>query len=119
MAETWLKQWKETQGYTTKKEQEFADYRKRLDPIHEVVSPYEQYWKMQGMDSRQGLTQLLSYAEQLARNPAQMIPQLAKMYNVDLQSLVAEQPYVDPQTAAIQAELQALKQQQQMSVQQQ
>jgi hypothetical protein len=40
------------------------------------------------------------------------------LYGVDLGSLVAEQPYVDPQVATLQQQLQQLQQQQQMSVQQ-
>lgn len=73
---------------------------------------------MQGMDTRQGLGQLLAYAEQLAKDPKSTIPQLAKLYGVDLGALVAEQPYVDPQVATLQQQLQQLQQQQQMSVQQ-
>jgi hypothetical protein len=64
------------------------------------------------------LGQLLAYAEQLAKDPKSTIPQLAKLYGVDLGALVAEQPYVDPQVAQLQSQLQQLQQQQQMSVQQ-
>ena len=74
---------------------------------------------MQGMDTVGGVRQLVSYAEQLARDPAGTIPQLAKLYGVDLQSLVAEQPYVDPQVAQLQSQLEQLTRQQQMSLQQQ
>lgn len=109
-AEAWLNQWKETQGYITKRDQEFADYRKRLDPIYERIAPYEQYWAMQGMTAEQGVTQLLSYAEALARDPAGMIPQLAQMYGVDLQQLVQEQPYVDPEVATLKQQLAELQQ---------
>lgn len=121
-AEAWLEQWKETQGYVTKKEQEAAEYRKRFDPIHDVIKPYEHYWHQQGMDAASGVRQLVSYAEQLARNPRAMIPQLAQMYGVDIAELVAEQPYIDPQVAQLQAELQAVRgglQQQQLQQQQQ
>lgn len=121
-AEAWLEQWKETQGYVTKKEQEAAEYRKRFEPLHEVIRPYEGYWHQQGMDAVSGVRQLVSYAEQLARDPRAMIPQLAQMYGVDLSELVADQPYIDPQVAQLQAELQAMRgglQQQQMQQQQQ
>jgi hypothetical protein len=111
-AEAWLNQWKETQGYITKRDQEYADYRKRFDPINERVSQYEQYWGMQGLSLEQGVHQLLSYAEALARDPAGMIPQLAQLYGVDLQQLVAEQPYVDPEVAALRQQLQEIQQQQ-------
>ena len=118
-AEAWLNQWKESQGYITRRDQEFADYRKRLDPIYERIAPYEGYWRMQGMDASQGVTQLLSYAEGLANDPASMIPQLAQLYGVDLQQLVQEQPYVDPEVQALKQQLQELQQAQQNGVQQQ
>jgi len=108
-AEAWLNQYKESQGYITKKEQEYADYRKRLDPIYETIRPYEGYWAQQGMSPETGVRQLLSYAEALARDPASVIPQLAQMYGVDLQSLIAEQPYVDPQVQALQQQLQQVQ----------
>ena len=59
----WQEHWKEQQGYVTRKEQEYADYRKRLDPLHETIKPYESYWAQQGMDSVSGVRQLISYAE--------------------------------------------------------
>lgn len=111
-AEAWLNQWKESQGYITKKEQEHADLRKRFDPLHEILAPYEQGWRQQGMDTVAGVRQLVSYAEALARNPAEMIPQLARMYGVDLQALVAEQPYIDPHLQQIQQQFQRIEQSQ-------
>ena len=95
-AEAWVNQWKESQGYITKRDQEFADYRKTRDPIYDRIAPYEQYWAQQGMSAEAGVSQLLSYAQALATDPQAMIPKLAQMYGVDLHSLVAEQPYVDP-----------------------
>lgn len=108
-AEAWLNQWKETQGYITKRDQEYADYRKRLEPIYETIQPYEQYWRMQGMDSVQGIRQVLSYAESLARDPAGMIPKLAEMYGVDLGQLIQQQPYVDPEVQTLKQQLQQLQ----------
>lgn len=70
------------------------------------------------MSPETGVRQLLSYAEALARDPASVIPQLAQMYGVDLQSLVAEQPYVDPQVSALQTQLQQMQQAQSQQYQQ-
>ena len=119
VAEKWLEQWKETQGYVTRKDQEFADYRKRLDPVQAVYAPYEQYWGQQGMSTEMGLRQVLSYAEQLARDPGGTIMQLAGMYNVDLQQLVAEQPYIPQEMVALQQQIQQLQQANMMQQQQQ
>lgn len=119
VAEAWVNHWKETQGYITKRDQEYAAYRQRFDPIYERIRPYEQYWQMQGMTAEAGVTQLLSYAEALARDPASMIPQLAQMYGVDLNQLVQQQPYVDPEVQTLKQQLQQMQQAQQQSVQQQ
>lgn len=121
VAEKWLEQWKETQGYVTRKDQEFADYRKRLDPVYGAIQPYEQYWAQQGMTTETGIRQLLSYAEALARDPASTIQQFAQMYGVDLQQLVAEQPYIPQEMVALQQQIQQLQhanQQQQYQQQQ-
>lgn len=118
-AEAWLNQWKETQGYITKRDQEFADYRKSADPLRELIKPYEGYWQQQGMSPVQGMGQLIGYAEALAKDPRGMIPQLARMYGVDLTELVSEQPYVDPQVAELQAQVRALQGQGQQWQQQQ
>lgn len=113
LLKAWEEQWKESQGYVTKRDQEFADFRKRFDPISEIVAPYEQYWAQQGLAPAQGLKQIMSYAEALASDPTSTLLQLADMYGVDLQSAFAEQPYVDPTVQALQREIAELKQAQQ------
>lgn len=119
VAERWLEQWKETQGYITKRDQEYADYRKRLDPIYQHIQPYEQYWQMQGLSAEQGVGRLMAYARALEENPAGMIPQLAQLYGVDLQQLVQEQPYQDPEVAALRQQIAELQQAQSAWSQQQ
>lgn len=111
IAEAWANQWKETQGYQTKKDQEFADLRKQFDPLKETLAPYEQVWQRQGMTTQQGVSQLLGWAHALATNPQQTLQELAKSYNVNLQELVSSQPYQDPQVQALQAELAQVRQQ--------
>lgn len=118
-AEAWANQWKETQGHITRRDQEFADYRKRLDPVYGAIQPYEQYWAQQGMTTETGVRQLLAYAEALARDPASVIPQLAQMYGVDLQQLVAERPYVPQEMVALQQQVQQMQQAAQWQQQQQ
>lgn len=113
LLDTWRDHWKENQGYTTKREQELADVRRRYDPIGEIIAPYEQYWAQQGLRPEQGVGQIFSYAKALAEDPTSTLLQLADMYGVDLQSAFAEQPYVDPTVKALQAEIAELKQAQQ------
>lgn len=111
IAEAWLNQYKESQGYTTKKEQEFADLRKQFDPIRETLQPYEQYWQRQGMDTRQGLSQILGWGQALTSNPKETILELAKLYQVDLAEATAAQPYVDPAYQNLERQFQQVQQQ--------
>lgn len=115
----WQEQWKEQEGYVTQRNQEYADFRKGSEPLLDVIKPYTQYWAQQGLSPAQGVTQVLSYAEALANDPATVIPQLAEMYGVDLRQLVAEQPYVDPEVAALKRQLAEFQQAQQSFGQQQ
>lgn len=110
LLQAWQEQWKDTEGAWTRKNQEFSDFRRQAEPLLEVVQPYAQYWAQQGLSPVQGITQVLSYAEALANDPATVIPQLAQMYGVDLYQLVAEQPYEDPQVAALKQQIQQLQQ---------
>lgn len=110
VAESWQEHWKEQQGYSTKRDQEYADYRKRLDPVYDRISPYVSHWQQQGMDPAQGIGQIMSYAEALAENPQATLMQLAELYGVDLGQLVAEQPYVDPQYSALEQRLRQFEQ---------
>lgn len=91
---------------------EYGNYRRQMDPIAEVISPYVQQFQMNGMTPQQGLTQVLAFADSLARNPDQTFPQLASMYKpsnagqviqalaqawgADLGQVTQEQPYIDP-----------------------
>lgn len=91
---------------------EYGNYRRQMDPIAEVISPYVQQFQMNGMTPQQGLTQVLAFADSLARNPDQTFPQLATMYKpsnagqviqalaqawgADLGQVTQEQPYIDP-----------------------
>lgn len=122
-AEAWLNHYKEQQGYTTKKEQEAAELRKQFDPLKEVLQPYEGHWQRQGMDTRQGLSQLLGWGQALASNPQQTLLELAKLYQVNLAEATAAQPYVDPAYQKLEQQYQQLQQQlqqvQQYPVQQQ
>jgi hypothetical protein len=91
---------------------EYGNYRRQMDPIAEVIGPYVQQFQMNGMTPQQGLTQVLSFADSLARNPDNTYPMLAHMYKPsnaadvlrtlaqawgsDLGQLAQEQPYIDP-----------------------
>lgn len=106
----WQEQWKETEGAWTRKNQEFAEFRRNAEPLLQTVAPFTQYWAQQGLSPAQGVTQLMSYAQALESDPRGTLQQLAQMYGVDLAEMVAEQPYVDPQVAALQQQIAQLQQ---------
>lgn len=110
-AEAWLNQFKESQGYLTRIEQERADLRRRYEPIDQILNPLSQQWAMQGMDVSSGLRQMTAIAEQLARDPHGTLPKLAEMYGVNLHELNAEQPFATEQEAALRAQLSQLSNQ--------
>lgn len=118
----WQDHWKETQGYITKRDQEYADYRKRFDPIGELVKPYESVWAQQGMTPDMGLRSVLSAYQALNQDPQGTLLRLAQSYGVDLQSAYAEAPYIPPEVQAIQQQLDQVntyfQQQQQQQYQQ-
>lgn len=117
----------ETNKYTTQRDQEYADYRKRLDPLYETVKPYEQRYALQGMTVQQGIGQLLELADFIGKDPDAAFPWLAQTYRpkdankalatlaqhwgADLQQVGYEQPYIDPTVSALLTPLQQEMQQ--------
>lgn len=112
-----LAQFEETNKYVTTKEQEYASFKKSAEPIWDIVAPLESQYRMQGMSLQQGIGQMVEAAKFVASDPDQAFPWFAQMYQprdpgtavmalakqwgVDLGQVVAEQPYVDPQIAAL------------------
>lgn len=128
-----LKQIEETNQYTTKRDQEYAEYRKSVDPVYSVLRDLEPSYRMQGMSLQQGVSQLVEGAKFVATNPDDAFPYFANMYRprdpatavqsiakqwgVDLGQIVQEQPYIDPTVQALlnplQQKLAAIEQQSQ------
>ena len=118
--------------------QEYGEFRKRVEPVWNILSRYEPQYRLQGMTLEQGVGQLVQAAEYLASNPDEALPWLAQTYapkdaaavvralsqawGVDLGQVTADQPYVDPTVQQIetplQQQLQAVQYQLQMRDQQ-
>ena len=117
-----LKQIEETNQYTTRRDQEFAEYRRNFDPLYKVLRDLEPSYRMQGMSAEQGVGQLVEGAKFVATNPDQAFPYFAGMYRpqnrtdalashcetmgVDLGQIGYEQPYIDPAVQALLTPLQ-------------
>lgn len=127
------KQLEEINGYQTRRDQEFSGYRQKIDPVYQVLAPYEQRYAMQGMSLQQGVQQLFQSAEFLAtspdealpwlgqtyrpQNPGETLQRLAQAWGVDVNSI--DQPYVDPTVTALLNPLQQQVQQLTQQIQQQ
>lgn len=114
--------WKELDGqlndfnqWDSRRNWEIGQYRKRLEPVNEILQQMEQSYTRQGMSIQQGLGQLWQTAQDLAtqpdetmaristmvrpRNPSQVLQFLAQTWGQNLNELVQSQPYVDPHIA--------------------
>lgn len=107
-----LNRHKEMEGDYTKKTQSLADERKQFEQaqqqyqqFEQLVQPYSQQWAMQGINPMQGIQSVLATAQALQQNPQDVLLQLAKQYNVDLESAIGEQPYVDPRTHQLEQQI--------------
>jgi hypothetical protein len=128
-------QLEEINSYQTRRDQEYADYRRRLDPVYQVLQPYEQRYALQGIPIQQGVQQLFQAAELLntdpdmafpwlagayrPRNPVEAINRLAQSWGIDLNQALQEQTYIDPTVTALLSPLQQQVQQLTQHIQQQ
>ena len=85
---------------------------RQLAPVRDMLHPYAEHWRMQGMSVQQGLGQLLAYQDALSRDPDSTLPQLAQMFKprdaakviqalsqawgADLGNIAQGQPWIDP-----------------------
>lgn len=108
-------------SYIGRRDQELAGYKKRYDPVGDVLAQAEHSFTMQGQSLQQGLGQLLAVSQSLAsnpdqtlpwlgqlykpRNPAQVIQALSQAWGADLGQLAQEAPYIDPQVQGLIAPL--------------
>lgn len=107
--ETILDYYKENQGYATQLEQDRARYRQQAESWGQVIQPYEQMIAMAGTTPDNFVRQAMGLAMQLQQNPRDTLLQLAQRANIDLNQLVQEQPYVDPQVQNLQTQMQRLQ----------
>lgn len=91
----------ETHRYANEKAQEAARFQKMVEPWQQTFQPISQQLAMMGTDPVTFTRQLIGYYGQLQQNPAQAIMQLAKQFNVDLNEVTRDAPYVDPQVSAL------------------
>jgi len=82
--------------------------------LAEVINPYQAMLAAEGANPITVVDDMMRTAYLLRTAPpqqkVQLFRQVAQQFGVDLQSLTAEEPYVDPQIAALQARQQQLEQ---------
>jgi hypothetical protein len=130
-----LKEVEDRYDYTGKQQAEFDKYRKRFDPYSEVIGSLEQRFALQGVHPAAGLQQMAAVSDLLYRDPDQalgmllntfrprdakaLISSLAQSAGIDLGSLAADKPWVDPAVQNLIAPLQQQFQQMNGFLQQQ
>ena len=125
--ETVLNMSKDFEGEFTRKSQELAETRKFAEAIRADLQPYSQELALSGMDEVSAVRQLIALHGFAKRDPMGYLRYAAKGLGVDIDSaLTPEDSYVDPQVAALKAQVdqmggyfQQFQTQQQLSQQQQ
>lgn len=98
--DAWMAQQKDFQRGFDTMSQDFHRLQKLSDQYGGVAAMIEKQmpsWQAQGMTMEGGLGQLLQWGQFLAQNPSEAIPQIAKLYGIDMQALGQEQPYLTPE----------------------
>ena len=111
--EAWVNQYNEHQKYITQKSQEIADQKRNLETFNQyqqAIQPLNEHWQKNAIHPAMGLAQLAHYGQMMYSNPQGLIQEIAQSAGIDLNQLVEDQPYIDPNTRNLQQEIQQLKQ---------
>ena len=126
--------WKELDGqlnefheWDSRRNWEIGNYRKRFDPVSDMIGQMDESYRRQGMSLQQGLGQLWQTAQDLSsnpdetmarisqmvkpRNPGQVLQFLAQTWGQNIGELAQGQPYIDPVIAKQLRETQSALQQ--------
>lgn len=107
-----LQEWKDMRGDYTRKTQEVAEHRKRIEPLLGVVERFKPYFQALGIPPEQSFSTLVQ-ADAYLRNPnipmdqkVNFVRNFTRDYGIDLAPPQSEgtPEYVDPQIAAIKQE---------------
>ena len=90
----------------TQKTQQLAEQRQRVQQFEQTLQNYAPVFGAMGYTPDQALQEFFGFATQLARNPSEALKGLAQRANVDLSSLMEEQPYVDDGVRQVQQQMQ-------------
>lgn len=108
--ENTLNTWKQIQGEITRSQQEAAQYRRNLEQWNGIFEPFQNELQMRGTNPVGLTTQLVGYYQNLLQDPATGIQRLASDFGVDLNQLVADQPYVPDEVRQMQNQLAQMQQ---------
>ena len=117
-AEAWAKYHGENEKYLGHLRNNHGAILQQYEPLRQLLEPHIPVWQRNGQSPPQVIGQLLQWASDLQQNPADSFVRLAQTLGVDLQKLTADQPYVDPAVAAINAKLEQRERQERMQAQQ-
>ncbi len=98
---------------------EVADQRKNIEAIEQAYQPLEQFARVNGMQTSQIAIQAAQHIQNILHDPIPGTKAFLKSMGVDVNQLIENEEYVDPQLQAVNQELHQLKQQRQYEQQQQ
>jgi len=120
MHETWAKLDPSVQDYVEQREKEMSDGVERNNSdsklgrvMRDTMAPYQAMLQAQGVDEPRAVQALLNAHYKLTNSDlptkTAYFSQLAQSYGIDIGSMNAEQPIVDPTVKALQDELNGIK----------
>lgn len=116
-AEQWLNQYNDGQKYITQKSQKVAEERRQYEnqlnaynQYQQALQPVNEIWQKNGIAPQVGVAQMAYYGKLLHTNPQALIQEVAKYANIDLNKVIEEQPYEDPETRNLKNQVQQLQQ---------
>lgn len=100
------------QAQMTRTSQEAAEFRKRVEPLDQVVNPLRPGLQRAGVSDAEYIQRLIAADRISQSDPARLIKDLARHNNIDLSALaegMANEPVPDPQLSALNQRLQRIE----------
>ena len=116
-AKAWHEQHTTDQEFINSKLAESSNYKRDLDAYNQAFEPLHGVWASKGMNPQMGAAQLAHLGNMITNDPEQLMKEIAQKNNIDLNKMVEDQPYVDPQVAQLQQQVQEMQMQSQQQYQ--
>lgn len=100
---------KDVESHLTKRTQELSEVQRRYDRLDEVLKPYEEVAKRQGLDLTPHVAAALSHYMAYQRDPASTLKQLIQASQLSPEQLFGGEETADPAIRSLRSELEQTK----------